>query len=127
MKRARKYVRIREKWAAALAELLPQERRDELRQRKVPAKVVIALFHTDHNILHAFDGEDRWWNFTPLPKEVHLQKSRLDTAIVAKSKRITREQEEIRRRMLAKEPGKSARPPSRWGSRPFPRRLNRAT
>src|SRR5579883_1228428 len=83
-KRARKYISLREKLAAALSLLLPQELRDELRAAKVPAKSVISMFHQDHNILFALDGADKWWNLTPLLKDPHRQKSRRDTSIVAK-------------------------------------------
>lgn len=89
-KRARKYVSIREYWAAALSMLLPQAQRDELRARKAPAKSVIALFHQDHNILHAFGGPDRWWNLTPMLREAHIEKTKRDIAIVHKSRRILR-------------------------------------
>lgn len=104
-KRPRKYVAIREKWAAALSLLLPQDVRDNLRERKVPAKTVIALFDQDHVVLHAFDGPDRWWNFTPMLRAVHREKSRRDTSIVAKGDRLKAEHEEFRRRMLT--PGRS--------------------
>ena len=43
-KRPRKYVGMREKWAAALSMLLPQEVRDELRAKRVPAKTIIGMF-----------------------------------------------------------------------------------
>lgn len=87
-KRARKYISLREKLAAALSLLLPQEQRDDLRARKVPAKTVIALFQMDHGILHTFGGADSWHNITPLLKEVHREKSRRDTSIAAKVARI---------------------------------------
>lgn len=45
-----------------------------------------------------------------------------DIHLIAKSKRITREQEEFRRRILTKQPGKSARPASKWPKRKFGRR-----
>ena len=47
MKRPRKYVGIREKWAAALSMLLPQALRDELREKRVPAKTIISMFDQD--------------------------------------------------------------------------------
>ena len=44
-----------------------------------------------------------------------------DVHLIAKGKRIDRAHEEFRRRILAKEPGRSARPPSRWPKRPMRR------
>jgi hypothetical protein len=41
---------------------------------------------------------------------------------IAHGKRLTQTEEEFVRRMLAKEPGRSARPPSRWPRRPMRRR-----
>jgi hypothetical protein len=119
-KRPRKYVAIREKWAAALSMLLPQDVRDELRERRAPAKEIIALFDQDHVVLHAFDGPDRWWNFTPLLRPAHREKSKRDTAIVAKSKRIEKAQAHFNMRMSGIEP-----PPARRKraipTRPFPK------
>lgn len=51
-----------------------------------------------------------------------------DIHLIAKSKRVTRDQEDFRRRMLAKEPGQDVRPGSKWAkgrklqSRGFERR-----
>jgi len=78
--RPRKYVAIREKWAAALSMLLPQDVRDELREKKVPAKTIISMFDQDHVIFHAWGGPDRWWNFTPMLRAPHREKSRRDTS-----------------------------------------------
>jgi len=100
-KRVRKYVRLRDKLAATLAMLLPQAARDDLRAAKVPAKKVIDLFHFDHNILHAFGGSDKWWNLTPMIVRPHLEKSRKDTSIVAKAKRISKTHQDFRRRLLS--------------------------
>jgi hypothetical protein len=41
---------------------------------------------------------------------------------IAHGKRLTQTEEEFIRRILAKEPGKSARPPSRWPKRKMQRR-----
>jgi hypothetical protein len=89
-RRPRKYIPYPERLASALACLLPQEQRDDLRARKVPARVVLALFDQDHVILHALGGTDDWWNITPRLRAEHREKSRRDTAVVAKVKRIAR-------------------------------------
>lgn len=44
-----------------------------------------------------------------------------DIGNIAKARRITKQQEEARRRMLAKDAGEP-KPRSKWGSRPFPKR-----
>jgi hypothetical protein len=113
-KRARKYISLRERLAAALSLLLPQEQRDDLRARQVPAKTVIALFEPDHNVLHALGGKDRWWNLTPLLKAPHREKSRRDTSIVAKVRRLKPEQKEFLRRVLAKPCGKKRERTGNW-------------
>ena len=89
-KRPRKYVAIREKWAAALSMLLPQELRDELRAKQVPAKTIISMFDQDHVVFHAIGGADRWWNFTPMLRGPHREKSRRDASTIAKMKRVGR-------------------------------------
>jgi len=67
---------------------LPQAERDDLRRRRVSAQSVIGLWEFDHVVLHAFGGADEWWNLDPKLKAVHREKSRRDTSIVAKTKRI---------------------------------------
>lgn len=89
MKRARKYIPLPERLAAALAMLLPQEQRDDLRARQVGCDAVCELFDMDHVVLHAIGGEDRWWNLTPMLREIHRgEKSPRDTKIAAKIKRL---------------------------------------
>jgi hypothetical protein len=90
--RPRKYVAMREKWAAALSMLLPQAVRDELRERRAPAKEVIALFDQDHVVFHAIGGADRWFNFTPMLRPLHREKSKRDISTIAKVRRLSREQ-----------------------------------
>jgi hypothetical protein len=100
-KRPRKYVAIREKWAAALSMLLPQALRDELREKRAPAKTIISMFDQDHVVFHAWGGPDRWWNFTPLLRPAHREKSRRDKSTIAKTARVSAQHEDFRRRVLA--------------------------
>lgn len=88
MKRPRKYIPFPEKLAATLACLLTQEHRDDLRNRKVGAGKVISLFNFDHIALHSFGGSDEWHNLNPILAAPHREKSKIDTAIAAKAKRI---------------------------------------
>jgi hypothetical protein len=89
--RKRKAIPLSEQLASALACLLPQAQRDELRAAKAPAQRVIRLFSPDHIVLHCMDGSDSWWNLTPCLRPEHKEKSRLDTAIAAKVKRLQRQ------------------------------------
>lgn len=95
MPRKRNYIPPPEKLAATLACLLPQEIRDDLRGRKVPASEVLSLFHFDHIVLHALGGSDLWWNLDPKMVEIHREKSKRDTSIVAKTKRIDKKWSDI--------------------------------
>src|SRR5258706_14121138 len=79
---------MKTKLAAALACLLPQRDRDILRACAVPADDILRRFEWDHVRLHAFGGSDAWQNIDPKLKEVHREKSRRDTSIVAKVKRL---------------------------------------
>lgn len=91
-RRPRKHISLTERLAAALACLLPQDQRDDLRARKVTAKTVLALFEMDHIVLFALGGSDHWSNIDPKLRAPHREKSRRDTSIVAKVKRIKQRQ-----------------------------------
>lgn len=89
MSRPRAHIPLSELLASALADKLPQEQRDDLRARKVPARTVIRLFTPDHVVLHAFGGDDRWHNLTMALRGTALKaKDRRDTKIAAKDKRL---------------------------------------
>lgn len=115
MKRKRAYVPLPEKLAATLACLLPQEQRDDLRSRKVPASEVLSLFHFDHIVLHAFEGSDLWWNLDPKLVAPHQEKSKRDTAIVAKAKRIDKKWTEFTSSVLS--PKSTTKSSHRWPTR----------
>lgn len=102
MKRKRKHIPLREQLAAALSMLLRQESRDYWRAQQVPATMIISFFEFDHNILHAHGGADRWWNLTPMVKLVHREKSKRDTAIAAKVKRLRRGKKKPRRKLRSR-------------------------
>ena len=118
--RKRKHIPLAEQLAAALACLLPQEQRDELRARRVPARQVIRLFSPDHLILHAWDGPDRWWNIDPKLREVHKTKSAKDTSRAFKAKRIDDKWKDFVGTALKPIPRKEPR--RKWPSRPMGRR-----
>lgn len=95
----RKHIALSEKLATALADLMPKGMRDDLRHRKVPASDIIAMYEFDHIILHAHGGADKWWNLTAMAKVIHREKSRKDTSIVAKTKRLGKTHTEHKRFM----------------------------
>lgn len=114
-RRKRDYIPMRERLAAALALALPQELRDLYREKKVPAAVILAQFEFDHVALHAQGGSDAWHNLDPLLKPAHREKSRRDTSIVAKGKRIEPAWREFTRTVLAVK--KRKRRKSKWPRR----------
>jgi hypothetical protein len=91
MKRKRKSISLAEQLAAALACLLPQAQRDELRHAKASAKSVIRLFTMHHLDYHALGGSDAWFNLHPLPRKAHAERFGQDAAAIAKVKRLQRQ------------------------------------
>lgn len=99
-RRKRDYIPYSERLAAALACLLPQAERDQWRAAKMDASCILDLFTFDHIHLHALEGADAWWNLDPKLRAPHREKSRKDTGIVAKTKRLSAEHEDFRKRVL---------------------------
>lgn len=86
------------------------------------AKAICRHVEADHNVLHCLDGDTRPQNCNLLPRPVHAEKSRRDTTIAAKVKRIADDFAEHRRKLLAKTDGLQsfASPKTRKGNRPLP-------
>jgi len=125
--RKRKRPRLDEQLAAALALLLPESVRSDLRDRRVPAKSIIARFEMHHVVLHTWDGSDQWWNLLPMARQDHRDRTPKDQSAVAKVKRIAPEHEAFRNRLLAKvgqvdDVTPRGRPAYRITSRGFPKR-----
>jgi hypothetical protein len=94
---------------------------------------LISLYQFDHGILHAIQPIDLFWNLQPKLRAEHREKSRRDTAIVAKTKRIAQDHAQHTARM--RELGKAGadrfvgnhatlrvfRAKRKWPSRSFPR------
>lgn len=93
------------------------------------------LCEFDHIKARALGGSDESDNFQPLCPDCHKIKTNglggekriasygSDKHAIAKARRITKQQEEFRRRALAKAEGREPeRKNSRWPSRPFPKR-----
>jgi hypothetical protein len=117
----RGHISLKVKLAAALLQLghIPFSQ-----AQRMTADEIIALYHFDHYpIPHAQDGPDEPWNLRPLLVAAHHEvTAKVDVPQIAKTKRITKAHEEFMQRMLTPPP---ERPPkrSRWGSRPFPKRI----
>jgi 5-methylcytosine-specific restriction endonuclease McrA len=75
------------------------------------------MFEVDHVVLHAHGGSDRWHNLDPKLKAMHREKSRRDTGIAAKGKRLDRKWSDFMRRISAGK--KPVRKKSKWPSRPM--------
>ncbi len=127
MARKRKHISLTEKLAAALVmhPSVPEDVRNLLREKMIPAEYILAQFEWDHNILHSLGGSDEWWNLTPMLKREHRIKSRRDTSIAAKVKRVSRKHSEHIQKMgfkLIEPPTPAEKPKRKISSRPFPKR-----
>jgi len=84
----RKHISWKTKCAAALLHAMRDVAYDDA--KKMTEDQFLSLFQWDHNMLHAFEGEDRdsYYNLTPMLIMAHRRKTKADAKIIAKSKRI---------------------------------------
>ena len=130
MTRKRKHISLTTKLAASLSLLLPQEVLNEARRRKLSAEEILAVFDFDHIQLHSLGGSDEWWNLHPLLRAAHRLKSRGDTTIAAKVKRVSRKELEHKQKMQAKllpAPTFKERPKQKIASRGFQKKPKTTT
>ena len=130
MPRNRKHINLKTKLAAALSLNLPQDVLDEARRRKLPAEAILAVFDFDHIQLHSLGGSDEWWNLQPLLRAEHRLKSRGDTTIAAKVKRVSRKELEHKQKMQSKllpAPTTKERPKQKIASRGFQKKPKTTT
>lgn len=110
---SRKEPTLRAKLAACIRELLaiPVEHAEKMHEDQM-----ISLVQFDHIRHHALNKEEPWvddhWNLDPLLIGGHKVKTtKIDVPVIAKTKRISKEQEEFRKRLLTprdeREPRKS--------------------
>lgn len=143
-RRKRKAIPFEQQLAAALACLLPQTQRDELRRARVPAKDVIRLFTMHHVEFFALGGGCQWHNLHPMIRPEHEARFAADVAAIAKVKRLQRQFRpevigglvalvEVSDRAACQTRGKARgafsspaaikpRPKRKLASRPFPKR-----
>lgn len=119
MTTARKHISFKTKLAAALSALFFTH--DEA--KALSEDQVLSLVVWDHDpVPHAHGGEDAHYNLTPRLIFDHRQKTaKIDVPQIAKTKRISKEHEAFRQRILT---GRVDREPkkSKWASRPFAKR-----
>ncbi len=94
----REHISIKTKLASALLTL---GHVDYSHAKGMTADQIISLYAWDHGILHAIEPIDSFWNLTPRLIAEHREKSKRDTAIVAKSKRLVRKEAVHQARMGA--------------------------
>src|SRR5260370_23984147 len=115
----RKHISLKTKLAAALSQLFLTHQEARLASEEE----VLKLVNWEHYpIPHAHRGPDTHWNLVPTLRAAHREKTaKIDVPQIAKTKRISREQEAFRVRMLTP---RDERPPkrSKWASRPFQKR-----
>jgi hypothetical protein len=86
----RKHLTLKTKLASAIRELF---KIDYEHAKLMTEDQILSLAQYDHGILHGIEVVDEHWNYTPRMILPHREKSRRDTAIVAKAKRIDRKWE----------------------------------
>lgn len=96
---------------------------------------IISLFHFDHDpIPHAHGGPDEAWNLTPRPLAEHrIKTAKRDIPQMAKTRRLSKAQEEFRRKILERPCGGKRQPSGNWPrgrkikSRGFEKRISRTS
>ena len=122
MGRKRKEPSLKDKLAAALRELfkIPY---DHAKLMTVADLISLVEFH--HIVYHTDTQDDNHYNLEPMLINAHRERTaEIDIPQIAKTRRISKAQEEFRRRMLTP---RADRPPkqSRWPSRKFQKRGKR--
>lgn len=91
--------------------------------KTLTAEQIVARFQFDHYpIPHAQGGPAEPWNLTPTLTPEHREKTaKIDIPQIAKTKRISKDHEAFRARLLTPRDERPAKQ-SRWAKRPFPSR-----
>ena len=123
---SRAHINLKTKLASALCQMVRYDEEQAAFVRIIPheqAKTltedqILARFEFHHDpIPKAHDGPDVHWNLTPLPKAKHREiTAKIDIPRIAKGKRLSKQQNAFRRRLLARSEGE-ALPASRWPKR----------
>ena len=83
----RKHISWKTKCAAALLHAMRDVAYDDA--KKMTEDQFLSLWQFDHNMLHAFEDENRdvYWNLTPMLIMAHRRKTKADAKVIAKSRR----------------------------------------
>lgn len=119
MSRKRAHINLKTKLAAAISTMFLSH--DEA--KALSEDQVLSLVTWDHDpIPHAHDGPDTHYNLVPRLIPGHREKTaKVDVPQIAKTRRITKAHEDFQRRILTPRDERPSKP-SRWASRPFPKR-----
>ena len=118
----RAHITLKTKLAAAISTMfLTHDEAKDLSEDQV-----LSLIAWDHDpIPHVHGGPDAHYNLVPRLISVHREKTaKIDVPQIAKTNRISKDHEDFRRRLMAPRDERPPKP-SRWGSRPFPKRGKR--
>ena len=117
----RKHLSLRTKLASALLALGDVPYKDA---KQLSEDQVLSLYQWDHGQLAALDGPDVFWNLTPRLIAPHREKSRKDTSIVAKVRRVESRWQDFTAKMAQPDKGQSephrGKPKRPWPKRKFP-------
>lgn len=96
---------------------------DREQAKGMSAAQIVGLFEFDHGVHRAIEGTNHPTNLTPRIYAEHRAKTnKQDIPQIAKTKRISKEQEEFRARLLRKVGGNAApKPRGKLRSRPMPK------
>lgn len=127
----RKAISRTERYAAVILHMKRGDGRpliDHEEAKGMTAQEIIARFeamtHDEHRVPHAIGGTNHPTNLDFLTPEEHAPKTKIDVTAIAKTKRIAKQQEEFRKRLLAKTetetPAEPPKPRRAWSSKPLP-------
>lgn len=121
---ARKHISLKTKLAAALSALFFTH--DEA--KALSEDQILSLVVWDHDpIPHAHGGPDTHFNLVPRLIAGHREKTaKVDVPMIAKVKRISKDHEAFRQRLLMPRDERPPKP-SRWGKRPMRSRNHPST
>ena len=132
MSRPRAHISFKTKLVAALCQMRHEvDGKWELILTHAEAKAlsedqVLSLYNWDHTVIpHAENGPDEFWNLAPELIVPHRKKTAtVDVPGIAKRRRVNKAHLEFQRLMLTPRDERPAKQ-SRWGSRPFAKRVKK--
>lgn len=120
---ARGYISLKTKLASALLTIVRPNAEGKLEPvipheeaKGLSADEVISRFDFHHYpIPHAHGGPDEHWNLEPMPRSLHREiTAKIDIPRIAKTKRLSKSQEEFRRKVMEKPCGAKREKTGNW-------------